>query len=182
MIGDFVCADTPYRTPRSMTSDELAMGREIASELVSRLRGTSSRSRPSARQLRNARSCSNSATRECTSNPSNWASTRRVASSRAGRVGARNNKYRLTEKTRSSPRCSEPRRRSASSSAMSRSGSLILWANTSTRREDSSFAIWRPSARTMSPDDSGRTCRLNSRGRSISSTSGASQPAATVRG
>ena len=34
-----------------MTSDELASGSEIASELVSRLRGTSSGSRPSGRQL-----------------------------------------------------------------------------------------------------------------------------------
>ena len=165
-----------------MTSDELPSGRVMASELVSRLRGTRSRSRPSGRQLRKPRSCSNSATRECARSPSSWVSTRRVSSSSARLVGARSKRYRLTENTRSSPRCSEPRRRSASSSAISRSGSFTRCANTSTRREDSSFAICRPSARTMSPEGSGRTCRLNSSGRSSSSTSGASHPAATVRG
>jgi hypothetical protein len=65
---------------------------------------------------------------------------------------------------------------------MLRSGSVIRCASMSTRLDDSSLAICSPSACTMCPGSSWRTCTLTSSGRSSSSTSGASQPAATVRG
>src|SRR6516225_5590290 len=57
MMGDWVRAEMPYSTPRSIESEAPTNGRVAARALVSRLRVTSTWSRPSGRQLRNPGSC-----------------------------------------------------------------------------------------------------------------------------
>src|SRR5581483_1306488 len=67
MTGEWLCRAMPYSTPLSIESVEDENGNVVASELVSRLRVTSSWSKPCGWQERSPESCSKMHTRDSAS-------------------------------------------------------------------------------------------------------------------